>query len=106
MAYNLIGACSEDFDWDTFHKEILQLRTQSLEIFPIRSYPDTENDTKSYYLGISIPFAYADSEDNFWNTFENALDLCIDRFGIELFDLYNGKRVQTSDVSKIKKAFS
>lgn len=94
MGYNLLAIQSKEPDWIKLHNEILD-REGAIELFPIN-----ENDGK-YYLGINIPLYKLRNNKNTASDLEQMIKILKEKYGFEIFDLYNGFFVDDSNMDKV-----
>jgi hypothetical protein len=93
MAYTLLAESSRPVDWAALHGAVLPVRKR-VEIFPV---------PPSNGLGMSIPQRLRN--DLAWEEMTQLLDILQKTFGMEVYDLQTGSKVDPGSLEGLKQNF-
>jgi hypothetical protein len=93
MAYTLVAESPKAIDWSMLHQAVMPIRKR-VEVFPVPA---------SNGLGMSIPQRLR--SDLAWEEITQLLDLLGKKFGMEVFDLQTGERIQPGKLDGLKERF-
>ena len=93
MAYTLMAESKSTLDWPALHGAVMPLRKR-VELFPVPA---------SNGLGLSVPQRLRD--ELAWEEFTQILDVLQKKFGMEVYDLSTGTRVEAATLEAVKQSF-
>jgi len=93
MAYTLVAESKSAPDWPALHGAVMPLRKR-VELFPVPA---------SNGLGMSVPQRLRD--ELAWEEFTQILDVLQKKFGMEVYDLATGTKVEAGTLDAVKQSF-
>jgi hypothetical protein len=96
MAFNIIAETSNSLDFTLLHKEIYK-DNLPFDFIPMKGLGVNAGDA----IGICGPLNNADI--NTWTKLEPILLKLKNQFNCDIYDLYGGQKVDSSNISSIKK---
>jgi len=93
MAYTLVAESPKPVDWAALHATVMPIRKR-VEVFPVPA---------SNGLGMSVPQRLRN--DLAWEEMTQLFDLLQKKFGMEIFDLQTGTKVDPGALEALKQNF-